>query len=147
MTSASVQDRVTSHPAPTTKAKTQARALGVVGAVSAALAVWAVSGPMLGNDLLVQPGSASPQTVGLGAVVGSSLIASLLGWALLAVLERFTSRATTVWTAVAIVVLVLSLAGPFTAGTTTAAIATLALMHLAVGAVLIPSFRHSSRTV
>jgi hypothetical protein len=47
---------------------------------------------------------------------------------------------------VAIVVVLLSLGGPLTSGTTAAAKVTLALMHLAVAAVLIPVLRRSSPT-
>jgi hypothetical protein len=88
-------------------------------------------------DLLVRAGGGT-EAVGPGAVVVSALLAGLAGWALLALLERFTSRARTVWLVVAAVVLLLSLAGPLGAGADAATTAVLVGMHLAVGAVLIP---------
>ncbi len=142
MTTTTAQQRITPAPAR----RTRARALVIATATLAALVVWIVAVPLLGTDLLVRSGSDSAQRVGPGAVVVTSLIASLLGWVLLAVLERRTSRAHTVWTGAAVVVLVLSLGGPLTAATTTAAKTALALMHLAVGAVLIHGVRRSSRT-
>lgn len=78
--------------------RAQVRAFGSAGAVLAALAVWILTVPLLDVDLLVGPAGGSPQTVGAGTVVAASLIASLLGWALLALLERRTARATAVWT-------------------------------------------------
>ena len=110
----------------------------------AALAIWVVADQLLGANLLVRSGGGSPQSVGAGTVVAASLLAALLGWVLLAVLERRTSRARAVWTGVALVVLLLSLSGPLTGGTTPSTTATLVLMHLTVAAVLIPTLRRSS---
>ena len=68
------------------------RALGVLGAVAAALAVWLVADPILGADMTVtQPGRDAIE-VGIGPVVFMSLVAALLGWASVAVLERLTAR-------------------------------------------------------
>lgn len=116
--------------------RTRIRALGVGGAVLAAVVIWTVAVPILGVDLRVTPGTDQPQDVGVGSVVVVSLAASLAGWGLLALLERFTSRGTTIWTVVALVVLVVSLLGAL-AGVTTATTVTLALLHLVVGTVLI----------
>ncbi|MGW1616697.1 DUF6069 family protein [Streptomyces sp. NPDC002285] len=122
------------------------RTLGVGAAVLAALAVWAAAVPLLGVDLLVRPGGGTAQTVGASAVVTAILVASGLGWALLALLEHYTRRARAIWTGVALVAMLLSLLGPLTGGVTTAATTALMLMHLAVGAILIPVLRHSSPT-
>ena len=118
------------------------RALTVVAAVLTALVVWLIAVPVAGIDLLVRPGGGATQQVGVGSVAIVSLLAALLGWGLLALLERLLpARARTVWTAVAGVVLVLSLAGPLTGGTTAAVTVTLALMHVAVGVALILGLR------
>lgn len=135
--------RTAQSTSPSTR-PTRARALGVLGAVLAALAIWVVADQLLGANLLVRSGGGSPQSVGAGTVVAASLLAALLGWVLLAVLERRTSRARAVWTGVALVVLLLSLSGPLTGGTTPSTTATLVLMHLTVAAVLIPTLRRSS---
>ena len=65
------------------------RALAVLGATAAALAVWVVAVPLAGVDLAARTG-ATEQPVGPGAVAVSALLAGLAAWALLAVLERFT---------------------------------------------------------
>lgn len=114
-----------------------ARALGVAGAVLAAVAVWTVADPVLGIELLVEMDT-EPQPIGVQAVVASSLVSGLAGWGLVALLERVTARARRVWTGTALVVLMLSLLGP-PAAVTTAATVALAAMHLAVAVVLIPA--------
>ena len=120
------------------------RALVVVGAVAAPLGVWLVAVPLLGVDLQVRPNGGAAQTVGAGAVAAAGLTAALLGRALLALLERRTTRARTVWTAVAVTVLLLSLAGPVTGARTASAAAVLLALHLAVAAVLIVGLRRTS---
>jgi hypothetical protein len=126
---------------PTTRPR-RARALAVIAAALAALAVWLVTDPLLGVDLAAptRPGSEELLSITPALVAGTSLVVALAGWALLALLERFTARARTVWTAIALLVALLSLAGPLStlASTTAANAVALALMHLAVAAVLIP---------
>lgn len=119
----------------------RARALAVIAAALAALAVWLVTDPLLGIDLTgpTAPGSEELQSITPAMVAGGSLIAALAGWALLALLERFTARARTIWTVIALLVALLSLAGPLSILASTEANAlALALMHVAVAAVLIP---------
>lgn len=133
----------TEHTATTARA----RLIAVVAATVAALVVWVVF-VALGIDLQEPTFGAGQATRDLGAVpvVVASAVASLAGWGLLALLERFTARARAVWTVVAVVVLVLSLGGPLSAaGITTANRIALLLMHLAVGAVLIPLLSRTSR--
>jgi hypothetical protein len=134
MTTTTKHEGVTYLPA---HRRIQARTLGVAGAVLAALAVWTSAVPLLGVNLLVRPGGGTTQHVGPGSVVIASVIASLLGWTVLALLEHRTSHARAIWTALAVVAVLLSLGAPLTAGVTTAAALTLTLMHLAVAAVLI----------
>ena len=112
----------------------------------AALVVWSVAVPLLGVGLTVRttPGS-TVQTIGAGFVGAVSLLASLLGWGLLAILERRTQRAGTIWTAPAgVVLLLLSLAGPLTAAVTTGGKVSLVALHLSVAAVLIPLLRSTA---
>ena len=126
---------------PTTR-PWRARALAVIAAALAALAVWLVTDPLLGVDLAAptRPGSQQLQSITPALVAGTSLVAALAGWALLALLERFTARPRTIWTAIALLVGLLSLTGPLStlASSTLANGVSLALMHLAVAAVLIP---------
>jgi hypothetical protein len=132
---------------PTTEPR-RARALAVIAATLAALAVWLVTDPLLGVDLIVptRPGSEELMSITPVLVAGTSLVVALAGWALLALLERFTARARTIWTAVAVLFALFSLAGPLsTLGKSTAAtVVTLALMHVAVAAVAIPMLAGTS---
>jgi hypothetical protein len=123
----------------------RARVLGVLGATLAAGAVWALAVPVLGVHLMTRFGNADAQNVGIGLVLTASLTGSLAGLGLLVVLEKVTSRAITVWTAVAVAVLLASLSLPLIAGTTTSAKGALALMHIAVASVLITAFRRGQQ--
>ncbi|WP_207946056.1 DUF6069 family protein [Actinomadura sp. 7K534] len=118
------------------------QSLGVAGAVAAALAVWAVGEPLLGHDLVVEQPGKDATDLGAGAFATFSLAASLLGWALLAVLERVTAHGLRIWTVAALAVLALSFF-PLTGVEASAGAKTvLALAHVAVAAVLIPAFRY-----
>ena len=123
--------------------RASSRAAAVLGAAAASGAAWAAAVPLAGVDLRVELGDRA-QTVGLGAVVGTALLAGALGWALLAVLEHRTSRAATLWTRIAVVVATLSLVGPLSGGATAAATAVLLALHLVVAAVLVPLLRRST---
>ncbi|MFF5210180.1 DUF6069 family protein [Streptosporangium sp. NPDC000396] len=117
------------------------RLLAVGGAVLAATVIGVIA-PAAGVDLRVDMRNGQPpMTIGLPLTIGFSLTFALLGWASLALLERFTVRARTTWTILAVAVLLLSflplLAAEATAGTK----AMLALMHVTVAAVLIPMLR------
>lgn len=146
-TGSTTDSTATARPAPAQR-RARARGLVVAGAVASALGGWLVAAPLLDIDLFVQPSGggtqAVTQTVGAGAVLAASLTAALLGWALLAVLERWTRRARTIWTVVAAVVLLLSLTGPLTGALTTPAAVALVALHLIVGAVLILGLRRTS---
>jgi uncharacterized protein DUF6069 len=129
---------------PVSAGQLRTRALGVAGAVIAAVAVWVIESPILGLHLDIRFGNAAAQTIGVGFIVGATLFASLLGWAALALLERRTSRARAIWTVLAIVVLLLTLSLPLYAGIATSTKIALSLMHVAVAAVLIPTMRATS---
>ena len=122
-------------------ARRGARALAVLVATAAALAAWVVAVPLAGVDLAVRNGG-TEQPVGPGAVAVSALLAGLAAWALLAVLERFTRRARSIWTGVAVAVLLVSMVAPLSGGVGTAAKLTLALMHVAA-ALVIPALRRT----
>lgn len=115
-------------------------AVTAVATVAPAL-VWVVAVPVLGQDLLVPGrGDRDPMEITLPFVVTTALVASLAGWALLAVLERVSRRAVTVWRVVAALTLLVSFAAPLlTEGMDTGTRVTLAVMHAVVAAVLIPA--------
>jgi hypothetical protein len=119
------------------------RAAAVLAATVAAAAVWMAAVPLAGVELEVEM-NGRPQSVELGAVVGVSLTVGLLGWALLALLERRSRRAAAIWTGVALAVAALSLVGPVTAAVTAVAAAVLVALHVVVAAVLVSAMRRSA---
>jgi hypothetical protein len=123
----------------------RARALCIAGGAAAAAIAWAIEVPLLGVRLSVRFGAMHPQTVSAGQVIGAAAVAGLIGWLLLTLLERRTPRARTVWTVTALLVLALSLLLPLTAGTTAAAVTGLIVLHLTVGAVVIPGLARTAR--
>ncbi|MGC5022273.1 DUF6069 family protein [Micromonospora sp. DT47] len=124
----------TTHPATTRFPRR--RALGVGVAVLACVLIWVV-GKAAGVDFTVTSPGRPTATVGLGPVVVFSLGASLLGWLTLVVLERFTPRAGLIWTALAVVVTLLSFVPLFTSEATGGTKVTLGAMHLAVAVALV----------
>jgi hypothetical protein len=112
------------------------RALTVTGATAAAVLPW-IAARAGGVELEVTTGG-QPITVDLLGVVSAALAASLAGWGVLALLERLTSRARRIWTAIAVAVLLVSLVPLLVAEAAIVTVVYLALMHVAVGTVLIP---------
>lgn len=114
------------------------RGLVVVGAVLAAVLVWVIGEPLLGHDLVVESPGQAPIDLGLLQIAFVAAASSLLGWAALAVLERFTARAGVIWTVAALLVLAVSFVPFLSVEATTGSQVVLALTHVAVAAVLIP---------
>ena len=123
----------------------RARMLCAAGGALAAALAWIVEVPLLGIHLTVRFGAGHIQTIAVGQVLGVTVAASLLGWLLLALLERRTPYARLLWTTAALAALAASLALPLAAATTTSAIAGLIVLHLTVGAAVIPAMAHTAR--
>ncbi len=124
----------------------RARALCAAGGALAAALAWIVEVPVLGIHLNFRFGAGHLQTIAAGQVIGVTVAASLLGWLLLALLERRTSHARLLWTAIALAAVAASLALPLAVATTTSAAAGLIVMHLTVGAAVIPAMAHTAHT-
>ena len=131
----------------------RARALCAAGGALAAALAWTVEVPLLGIHLNVrfgpghmQTGAGHIQTISIGQVIGVTVAASLFGWLLLALLERRTPQARVLWTTIALVALAASLALPLAFATTTSAIAGLIVLHVTVGAAVIPALARTART-
>jgi peptidoglycan/LPS O-acetylase OafA/YrhL len=82
----------------------------------------------------------------LGLSVGATVVAGIAGWAVIALLERYTASPRTIWIALTLVVLVLSIVPVFL---TTANLPTqlmLSVLHCVAAAVLIPGLprRHTT---
>jgi predicted permease len=123
----------------------RARALCAAGGALAAALAWIVEVPLLGIHLNFRFGTSHIQTIAVGQVIGVTVAASLLGWLLLALLERRTSHARLLWTAIAVAAVGVSLGLPLAVATTTSAAVGLIVMHLTVGAAVIPAMAHTAR--
>ena len=123
----------------------RARTLCAAGGALAAALAWTVEVPLLGIHLNYRFGTGHTQTIAAAQVIGVTVAAALLGWLLLAFLERRTPRARPLWTAIALAALAASLALPLAAATTTSAAAGLVVMHLTVGAAVIPAMARTAR--
>jgi len=123
----------------------RARALCAAGGALAAALAWTVEVPLLGIHLNFRFGTSPTQTIAVGQIIGVTVAACLLGWLLLALLERRTPHARPLWTTIALAALAASLALPLAAATTTSAAAGLVVMHLTVGGAVIPAMARTAR--
>lgn len=117
------------------------RHIAVSATAATAASSWVVVTRGIGVHLGVHLPHAAPSVVGLGPVVGASVGATLLGWALLDRLQRRGGRALRSWTLLAVGVAVASLALPAVFATTAAAALGLCAIHLAVASVAITGVR------
>ncbi|HLL65506.1 MAG TPA: DUF6069 family protein [Micromonosporaceae bacterium] len=135
----------TNDAAPPVAPRRRLRGLAAAAAVLAPVLIWILAVPVLGTELLVPGRTAGTSTkIGLGEVLFISVLSVAAGWALLAVLERWWSRARTGWAIIATLVLLLSFAPLLSAELTGSARLILGLMHLAVGLTLIPPLVRTS---
>jgi hypothetical protein len=127
------------------RASWQMRAMAIVEAILVNVVILIV-GRLIIGEFPVATVSGDDQTIGLGPVILVTALVGLVAWGLLALLERTTSRAKTVWTAIAVVVLALSMFGPLGSGVNTSSKVVLACMHVGAAATIIPIFRRSVAT-
>ena len=125
---------------PTSATQRRLRRAGSVLAAAAAAGVVSLVGSAAGVDFLLSD-STGAVVISLPIVLLFATAFGLLGWAALAVLERFTGKARAIWTGLAVAVLVLSLPPIFPEDATVATKIGLVLVHGAVAAVLIPLLR------
>jgi hypothetical protein len=127
----------------TTRASSSSPVVAVLGATAAAVAIWIVAF-VAGADLTVSFGAGQPiQQITLVNVVVAALVGSLAGWGLLALLRRFTTNARAIWTVIAIIFALLSLAGPMSTISSAGTKVALVAMHLAVATVTILGLRRT----
>jgi Family of unknown function (DUF6069) len=120
------------------------RASGVVGALTAA-SVWWLVAQALNIPLTVNlHNGRPPQQFGLLFLLGFALGFSVLGWLVLAVLDRHTRRSVAIWTTMGIGLLVVSFVPIATAGASPGTKVILSCIHLSVAAALLTSMRRSS---
>ncbi|MGH8951110.1 MAG: DUF6069 family protein [Acidimicrobiia bacterium] len=124
------------------------RLIAVVAAVAASLATFAVIEGVLGVDLQSPGfGPSGPQDLGFVPVVVASALAGAAAWALLALLERWTTRSRRYWTISVTLGLVISIGGPMSGtGISQSERWLLFLLHVAVAVVLIPLLYRTARS-
>ncbi len=115
------------------------RAATILGATLATFIIYLVSTFIGDVDLVENTG----RTIGPGMIIVGTIVPGLVGWGLLALLERRTGNAWTIWRNIALVVLVISFLGPISAENDGARVV-LSVMHAFAGAIIIKGF---SRTV
>jgi hypothetical protein len=133
------------RPAANSSSVRRPRAVIGVAAAGASTALW-LAAHLLDVPLTVTIHGQSPMKIGIGVVLATALTASLAGWGSLALLERLTARARTIWTALAILALIASFAAPAFVAASASTRTTLVLMHVTVAAVLIPGLRRTARS-
>src|SRR4051812_10753731 len=102
--------------AGTTGGRAVRRLVTVAVATVATVAVWLLAHSVLHVTLEAKSGN-SVRAVGLPAVVVATVLVGLAAWGLLALLERMTSSARTIFVAVGVVFFLISLLGPLTGQT------------------------------
>lgn len=128
------------HPQQTTvRARRLTRAAGVAGGTLVNAVIWLIA-TALGVDFVLTD-STGTGVVDLPTTVIFTVIFGLLGWGSLALLERFTRRGLAIWTVLAVAVVLASMVPIFLVQATTGTQVALVLIHLAVGAALIPAAR------
>lgn len=124
-------------------ARLRARLLALVGAGVAGVAVWVVAVPLAGADLIVTT-QGRTQEILLALVAVSSVLQPAVGWGVLAIMERFWSRARTGWLVLAVLVLVVTGFNAVNAAENTATAVWLNVMHVAVAAAFVPVLARTS---
>jgi Family of unknown function (DUF6069) len=128
---------------PTGRSIRAARGATVAAAAVVGVLGWVAAHMLLGIDLVVET-AGGVRDVGAASVVLAAVAAGLGGWLLLVVLERTTTRPRTVWTLVALGVLLASLTGP-PAAVSGEATGVLMALHLLVGGVVVAGLRRTVR--
>jgi hypothetical protein len=124
---------------PTVPRRRRRRLIAMLAATLATSVIWLIA-HALGADFTLRA-SGQSVTVGLPAVIGFTLWFAGLGWAALALLERYTRRAATLWTLLASAVFLLSVIPIFAEHATAGTRAALVLIHTSVAVILIPLLR------
>jgi hypothetical protein len=111
-----------------------AAAIGGVVAAVINLALFFILPALLNTTLRVRtPQATELEPMPFIAVIMASIVPAFVGAGLLWLLNRFTPRPVTIFIAIAVIVVVLSLAAPFQLGVSTTEAIILVLMHIVAG--------------
>jgi hypothetical protein len=121
------------------------RAAVVCGAALAATATFLLARAIGAEFTITDPGEGKvPHTFVATEIAMVTVVIGLVGWACLAVLERWTSRAHRIWTVLAVTMVVLSMPPIWIERATTSTRIGLVLVHLVVGVALLPLLQAGS---
>jgi hypothetical protein len=118
----------------------QTRAVAVIAAIVVTSIILAV-GRLITGEFPVAAVNGDEQTIGFAQVIVVTLAVGLVSWGLLALLEKASARARTIWTTIAVVIFTISLLGPLGSGDTTSSVIVLACLHVGAAATIIPMMR------
>lgn len=135
------------RPVSATPSTWRLRTIAVVGSVVGSVVIYSIAKGAGADFLVDQHNGQGAQAIGLGTVIGASLFVSLLGWGLLALLERFNRKPVKVWTIVASVVTALSYVLLLVVGAAAATKLSLFLIHTFVAAVIIALLRRGASKI
>lgn len=122
------------------------RLAAVVIAFFANAIVWLIADPIGGANLrATAAGFDDPQSVNLLSILFSMITYGIIAWIVLMLIERFSSRAKSVWLIVSLVALALTMFPIFGGSDNSATTITLIIMHLVAAAVIIPIFASTIR--
>ncbi|WP_328891785.1 DUF6069 family protein [Streptomyces sp. NBC_00316] len=128
-----------------TRQQARGRIVYPLAATAAAVIVWLITHSALDIDLKAKAAGGDIQEIGLPMVIVVTLLVGFAAWGVVAVLDRKSSSARTLWTVIASAVFVVSLLGPAGSGQGGSAKVALLCMHLVVALVLIPGFARTAR--
>lgn len=123
----------------------QIRTMAIVDAIVLNVVILIVARVVNGEYPMATVGD-DDQTIKFAQVIVVTALIGLVAWGLLALMERTTARAKAIWTAIAIVVFVLSLLGPLGSGVNTSSKVVLACMHIGAAVTITPLMRRSVPT-
>lgn len=126
-----------------TRSTWQLRAMTIVAALVMNAVILSI-GRLVNGEFPIATMGSDDQSIEFALVLVVTALAGLVAWGLLALLERTTSRAQMIWTAIAIIAFVLSLLGPLGSGVNASSKVVLACMHAGAAATIIPIMRRSA---
>lgn len=129
--------------APAARRARTVRAATLLAAVLVDVGIW-VGVAAIGGVPLAYSTGGQTATVGIVSVIAAAAVTGLLGWALSALLSKITRHATAIWTATAVVFVIVSLASPILLAQGRAAMTALVCMHVSTAVIVIAGFRLSS---
>ena len=125
-------------------ARRHRRMLTMAVAVVVPIIVWALASAAGAEFVVVNPLIGTLE-IDWPLLIVSTLPIALAAWGVLALLERLTPRARTIWTIIAVVALALSVLPIAFVDTSDSTRVALGLIHVATGLFLIRMLRHGSR--